>query len=98
MNLTIQYIHQYVLPRHQYERVVLYAALVVLLVLVTLQAAVILGCGVRHWHEVTICTRPGHTVQVPSAGAEETGQVGVVKGTRRGEATILRKLMKCLKC
>ena len=58
MNLTIQYIHQYVMPRHQYERVVLYVALVVLLVLVTLQAAVILGCGVRHGHVGTICTRP----------------------------------------
>ena len=62
MNLSIQYIHQYqyLLPRHQfeYERVVLYVAVVVLLVLVTLQAAVILGCGVRHWHMVTICTRP----------------------------------------
>ena len=42
--------------------------------------------------------RPGHTVQVPSAGAGEAGQVGVVEGTRRGEATILRKLMKCFKC
>ena len=43
---------------------------------------------------------PGHclqldpvtTVQVPATGAEEAGQVGVAKGTRRGEATILRKL------
>ena len=100
MNLLIQFIDQYLLPRHQfeYERVVLYVALVVLLVLVTLQAAVILGCGVRHGHMVTICTIPGHTVQVPSAGAGEAGPVGVVKGTRRGEATILRKLMKCSKC
>ena len=47
-----------IFARHQfeYERVLLYVAVVVLLVLVTLQTAVILGCGVRCGHLGTVCS------------------------------------------